>query len=154
MNQEVTAPLQTEVQLFLLEGAHEKARGGSLCFYPPGDCGGECLLWCWGGHTSPQSGLPVQYILLFVCLPKSFFLFLFKKSSLIQYITPSSSPSIPPALLPSLPQIHSSSFPFRKEQPSQGYQPNKAYQVTTSLRTSPLSKAVLKNRQLRTHSHC
>lgn len=35
-------------------------------------------------------------------------------------------------------------FPFRKEQASQGYQPNKAYQVTVTLGSNPrLDKAIL-----------
>lgn len=76
MNQEVTAPLQTERHSSFCLKVLMRKPWGSLCFYPLGDCGGEHLLWCWGSHF-PQSGLPVEYILLlFVCVPKSFFSFL------------------------------------------------------------------------------
>jgi hypothetical protein len=50
-------------------------------------------------------------------------------------------------LLPSLHQVPSTSqeplflFPFRKEQASQRYQPNTAYQVTVSLGTYPHIRA-------------
>ena len=51
----------------------------------------------------------------------------------------SSSPS--PTLTSTITQIHSSSFPFRKGQVPQGYQPNMAYQVTITLGISPHIKA-------------
>lgn len=102
MNQEVTAPLQTEVQLFLLEGAHEKAMGLLVLL-------STRRLWWRVSSLVLGVALPLSlgfqfsiFCCLFVCQSLIFFFFL-KKSSLIQYITPSSSPSIPPALLPSLP---------------------------------------------------
>lgn len=114
MNQEVTAPLQTERHSSFCLKVLMRKPWGSLCFYPLGDCGGEHLLWCWGSHF-PQSGLPVEYILLlFVCVPKSFF-FLFK--IFLSYNT--SFPPLLPVHLPYFPVSPRSTpnFPSEKSSP-------------------------------------
>ena len=66
-------------------------------------------------------------------------------SSLIYYIPTAVSPSSsspssslsPPLFFRSIPPL----FPFRKEQASQGYQPNMAKQISIKLGTSPHIKA-------------
>jgi hypothetical protein len=73
------------------------------------------------------------YQSLFVCLSTYLFIYLSIYPSTIYYIStaispPSSSPSSCPHL-PSPPDTLLLQFPFRKEQASQVYEPNMAYQV-------------------------
>jgi hypothetical protein len=81
----------------------------------------------------PGSGMGIQWLNIVKNLGTFFFF-----SSLIQYIltsqfalTPFLSDTHPHPLIPSLsPRSTPPQFPFRKEQTSQGYQPNMALPVT------------------------